>query len=79
MNIELLLESITECIRSYRRTSTKFPAPFALSYIKWDTQNRRIEMDLFEDGKIVKYDLLLDRVKEHGETSDVIERNNESV
>ena len=67
---EQLLEALTECIRSYRRSSVRFPNPFDLSKIVWNTEQRRIEMDLLMDGDIVKYDLLLDRVNYHGETSD---------
>jgi hypothetical protein len=68
--IEQLLETITECIREKRRWGPRFPTPFDLSKISWNVEGRRIELDLWEDGRIVKYDLLLDRVNEHGETSE---------
>jgi hypothetical protein len=74
MKMELLLESLTECIRSKRRWGPRFPTPFDLSLINYNTEHRRIELDLLdENGKIVKYDLLLDKVSEHGETSIVEE------
>lgn len=63
-----LLESITEAIRNRRRHGP-YPNPFELSYINFNVDERRIEMALYVDGKTVKYDLLLDKVKEHGETS----------
>lgn len=69
MKMELLLEAITEAIREKRRSGPRFPTPFDLSHITWNNEERRIEMDLFVDGKIEKYDLLVDRVTEHGETS----------
>lgn len=73
LTVEQLLESITEAIRKQRRWGPKFPTPYDLSLIKWDTENRRIELDLFDGGKIRKFDLLLDEVSEHGETSVIVE------
>lgn len=66
---EKLLESLVEAIRYKRRWGPNFPTPFDLSSIRWDTEHRRIELDLLDNGRIRKFDLLLDEVTEHGETS----------
>jgi len=65
---EQLLEAISEAIRTRRRWGP-FPTPFELSKIVWDTENRRIELDIQDNGTIRKFDLLLDEVTIHGETS----------
>lgn len=71
LTIEQLLESIVEAIRKQRRWGPRYPTPYDLSKIVWNTEHRRIEMDLYDNGKIRKFDLLLDEVNEHGETSSV--------
>ena len=73
---EALLEAIAEAIRTRRRWGP-YPCIFELGSITWDTENRRIELDILDNGEIVKYDLLLDRVSEHGETSIIDEEINE--
>lgn len=73
MTIEQVLESITEAIRTKRRRGPTFPTVFDLSHITWNTEQRRIELDLFDNGRLRKFDLLLDEVSEHGETSIVEE------
>lgn len=69
MKIEQVLEAVTEAIRLKRRYGPNFPHVLELSQINYNVEHSRIEMDLFEDGRVIKYDLLLDRVEEHGETS----------
>lgn len=84
LTIETLLESITESIRNTRRWGQRsrpnedakvtrlpiFPTPFDLSQIRWDNETRRIELDLLDNGVVRKFDLLLDEVEYHGQTSD---------
>lgn len=67
MKIEHVLEAVTEAIRLKRRYGPNFPHVLELSQINYNVEHSRIEMDLFEDGKIIKYDLLLLEVVEHGD------------
>lgn len=76
---EKLLESLVEAIRHKRRNGPGFPTPFDLSKIVWDSKNSRIEMDLIENGEVVMYDLLLDRVDFHGQTSSTVDENESSA
>lgn len=73
MKIEQVLEAVTEAIRLKRRYGPTFPNILELSQINYNVEHSRIEMDLFVDGQVRKYDLLLDEVTEHGETSVPVE------
>lgn len=86
ITIEQLLESITEAIRKQRRygvrvgaNGPKFPTPYDLSRIIWNTEHQRIELDLLDNGVIRKFDLRIDEVEFHGEyTVDADDTESES-
>jgi hypothetical protein len=55
---EQLLETILEAIRKRRRRGP-FPTPFDLSHLLYNVENKRIEMNLQDEGKTRSFQLQL--------------------
>lgn len=68
-----LLEAITESIR-HRRRNGKFPVPLQVSYMVWHPAEKYIALDIFDEGRTRKFDIIVVEVQEHGE-EDVVETN----
>lgn len=65
LSTDQLLEAITESIRKYRRygktkkNEPKFPTILDLSFIKWDTEAKTIELNIVDETTIRRFELVL--------------------
>lgn len=77
---EKLLEALCEAIRLRRRygvaTQSVYPTPFSYSTLRYQMPENendppRIEMDLVIEGEVMRFDLLLVPVEQHGDVVSV--------